>query len=383
MAVLPVTPPALPAAAPAAVASVSAPAAPDDQIALDRLLTDLRKLDAPLQTAAFSSLNTGAATSSMPGTPGDGLGRIVPAAPPVPQTATPSLTPPPDVVQTSATDAQSAGTVAFHATAAPAPTSSTRPATPATNSVDVPVAYVRSSPSGGSFGATGTPALRLPDGSHTVAFTNGVAPPAIHSTSAAPVVQPLDASTDTRTADADGTLLQRFVTVRDQEAFDGLVRRHEQLVQNICRRVLSDAHLAEDALQATFLILARKAATLDPARPLAGWLYMVAYHLSLRLRAVAARRRRSDLHAARRRPTEIADLAGAELETHEVHHVLREELQQLPEHYRVPLSLCYFDGATHAQAAEAIGMPRGSMAKRIGEGLALLRERLLERGVTF
>jgi RNA polymerase sigma factor (sigma-70 family) len=402
MAVLPVTPPALPAAPPAVVAREFAAATPDDQIALNRLLADLQQLDAPplappvslLQTAGISGLSLGAGTSSTPSTSADALSRILPAAPPAPsapppaalqtapQAAAPGVTLP-DVVQTSAIDAQSAGTVAFHGTAAPPPTSSTRPAAPMTDSVDVPVPYVSSGPSGGSFGTAGAQMLRPPDGSYAVALTNAVPPPATHSTSAAPVVQPFDAPADPRPADLDGMLLQRFVSARDQGAFDGLVRRHEQLVQNICRRVLSDAHLAEDALQATFLILARKAATLDPARPLAGWLYMVAYHLSLRLRAVAARRRRSDLHAARRRPTEIADLASAELETREVHHVLREELQQLPDQYRVPLSLCYFDGQTHAEAAETIGMPRGSMAKRIGEGLALLRERLLERGITF
>jgi RNA polymerase sigma factor (sigma-70 family) len=201
---------------------------------------------------------------------------------------------------------------------------------------------------------------------------------------AAPATIEASSSVQTAPGDlADSTLVQRFVVDRDQGAFDALVRRHGQFVLNICRRVLGDAHSAEDAMQATFLILARKAAALDLQRPLASWLYMVAYHVALRLRAVLARQRRTDLHAARGRPAQLADEAVAELEVREIHQVLREELQHLPDQYRRPLALCYLDGQTHAEAARTIGMPRGSVAKRIGEALALLRERLLDRGITL
>jgi RNA polymerase sigma factor (sigma-70 family) len=151
-------------------------------------------------------------------------------------------------------------------------------------------------------------------------------------------------------------------------------------VLDICQGVLGDSHIAQDAFQATFLVLARKASMVDGDNPLAAWLYKVAYHVALRLRAVAARQRRREKDAASDRPTQDPSDCPAEIEKQELCLALNEELQRLPEKYRRPLILCYFEGRTHEEAAQAIGMPRGSMAKRIGEGLERLRERLLERG---
>jgi RNA polymerase sigma factor (sigma-70 family) len=178
----------------------------------------------------------------------------------------------------------------------------------------------------------------------------------------------------------DGTLLQRFVTDGEQAAFTTLVQRYERFVLGICRRVLSDAHAAQDAFQATFLVLAQKASILDRHSPLAGWLYKVAYHMALRLRAVATRRRRREKDAAAGGASEGPCESPAEIEKQELRQALAEELRRLPEKYRAPLVLVYFDGLTHEEAARAIGVPRGSMAKRIGEGLAHLRERLCKRG---
>lgn len=178
----------------------------------------------------------------------------------------------------------------------------------------------------------------------------------------------------------DGSLLQRFVVDREQEAFTVLVQRYERFVLRICQRVLGDSHAAQDALQLTFLVLMRKASVLDRDSPLAGWLYKVAYHLALRLRAVAARQRRSE-QSARGRSSQTASECLAEIEQEELRQALREEVQRLPDKYRLPLTLCYFDGWTHAEAARAIGLPRGSVAKRVGESLERLRERLLERGL--
>jgi RNA polymerase sigma factor (sigma-70 family) len=175
----------------------------------------------------------------------------------------------------------------------------------------------------------------------------------------------------------DGSLLQRFVADREQAAFAALVQRHGGFVLGVCHRVLGDFHAAQDAVQATFLVLARKAGMLDRNGPLGGWLYKVAYHLALRSRAVAARQRLTERTAD---PGEPIDLPAPDLDEEEVRQALREELQHLPEKYRAPLMLCYFDGRTHADAAREIGLPRGSMAKRIGEGLEHLRERLLVRG---
>jgi RNA polymerase sigma-70 factor (ECF subfamily) len=178
----------------------------------------------------------------------------------------------------------------------------------------------------------------------------------------------------------DGSLLQRYVAGREEEAFTALVQRYERGVLSICQRVLGDAHAAQDAVQLTFLVLARKASMLDRQRPLAGWLFKVAYHLALRLRAVAVRQRRREKGAANGRSSEAASECSAGLEQQELFQAIREELQGLPDKYRVPLVRCYFDGQTHDEAARAIGLPRGSMAKRIGQGLEQLRERLLHRG---
>jgi RNA polymerase sigma factor (sigma-70 family) len=181
----------------------------------------------------------------------------------------------------------------------------------------------------------------------------------------------------------DGSLLQRFAAHQEQAAFATLVRRYERLVLGVCQRVLGDWHAAQDAFQATFLVLARKAPVIDRKIPLGGWLYKVAYHLALRLRAVAARRRRREQGAANGRPTQATGEGPADLERRELVQALAEELQRLPEKYRVPLVLCYVDGLTHAEAARRIGLPRGSMAKRIGESLERLRDRLLQRGLVL
>jgi RNA polymerase sigma factor (sigma-70 family) len=180
---------------------------------------------------------------------------------------------------------------------------------------------------------------------------------------------------------SDGALLGRFVADRDQSAFAALVQRHGSLVLGVCRQVLGDWGAAQDAFQNTFLILARKAGLLDRNSPLGGWLYKVAYRLALRSRATAARQRQTDQEAGTEWAARGAgDDPAGDVEQQELRQVLREELQRLPEEYRTPLLLCYFDGRTHADAAREIGLPRGSMAKRLGEGLEFLRERLLVRG---
>jgi RNA polymerase sigma factor (sigma-70 family) len=160
------------------------------------------------------------------------------------------------------------------------------------------------------------------------------------------------------------------------------VQRHSSLVLGVCQRVLGDFHAAQDASQATFVVLARKAGMLDRTSPLGGWLYRVAYHLALRSRATAAKQRLGEREAAFEETGSPAPVDNTlDLEQQELHQVLREELQGLPEKYRAPLALVYIDGRSHADAAQAIGLPRGSMAKRVGEGLDRLRERLVDRGL--
>lgn len=180
---------------------------------------------------------------------------------------------------------------------------------------------------------------------------------------------------------SDGALLQRFVANKEEAAFTALVSRYAPVVLGVCQRVLGDFHAAQDASQATFIILARKAGMLDRTSPLGGWLYKVAYHLALRSRGVAARQRLGERAAADETPAAAHDVA--DVEQQEVNQILREELQGLPEKYRAPLALVYIDGRSHADAAQAIGLPRGSMAKRVGEGLDRLRERLVHRGISL
>jgi RNA polymerase sigma factor (sigma-70 family) len=174
----------------------------------------------------------------------------------------------------------------------------------------------------------------------------------------------------------DGQLLERFLADRDETAVEILVRRYGPLVFGVCRRVLHDRHAAEDAFQATFLVLMRKAPALDRAKPLGSWLYTVAYRLALRARANEARRRESEAQAAQSRPEALNDAVS----TNDLVIVLEEELHRLPEKFRVPLVLCYLEGKTNEQAARVLGCPRGSMSAQLAQARDRLREHLARRG---
>jgi RNA polymerase sigma factor (sigma-70 family) len=174
----------------------------------------------------------------------------------------------------------------------------------------------------------------------------------------------------------DGQLLARFVEHRDESAFELLVRRYGRLVFGVCRRVLADPHAAEDAFQATFLVLVHKARSLDRRRPVGDWLYTVAFRLARRARANAARRRDREADAARHRPD------AAEPPTpDDTLRVLHEELNRLPDQHRVPLELSYLEGRTYEQVARAIGYPVGSVGWRLARAKEALRDRLASRGV--
>jgi RNA polymerase sigma factor (sigma-70 family) len=171
----------------------------------------------------------------------------------------------------------------------------------------------------------------------------------------------------------DGQLLERFLATRDEAAVEVLVRRYGPLVLGVCRRVLHNAHSAEDAFQATFLVLVRKAPSLDRSKPLGGWLYTVAYRLALTARATEQRRQRCEAQAARR-PEERSDSPS------DLVVALEEELQRLSPRHRVPLVLCYLEGKTNDQAAQILGCPRGSMAARLDQARERLRDGLARRG---
>jgi len=176
----------------------------------------------------------------------------------------------------------------------------------------------------------------------------------------------------------DGALLDRFCAERDGQAFAELVQRHGPMVLAVCRRVLHNAHEAEDACQATFLVLARNAAALDRQRSLGNWLYTVAHNLALNIRNSAARRRAREREAANM----AAQVAAPEPVTDELRDTLDAELSRLPAKYRAPLVLCYLQGKSAATAAQELGWPVGSMAKRLARGKELLRDRLSRRGVS-
>jgi RNA polymerase sigma factor (sigma-70 family) len=174
----------------------------------------------------------------------------------------------------------------------------------------------------------------------------------------------------------DGQLLGRFVSRRDEAAFELLVRRHGPLVWGTCRRILAGSHDAEDAFQATFLVLIKKAASLDRTRPLSAWLHRVACRVALRARETAARRRERECAAGR--PEACADDAA---ETRDLRRALDEELAALPDGYRVPLVLCYLEGLTHEEAARLLGWPLGTVKTRVLRGRERLRGRLARRGL--
>lgn len=181
---------------------------------------------------------------------------------------------------------------------------------------------------------------------------------------------------------SDGELLERFVRTRDEAAFELLVWRHGTMVLNLCRRLLGQPHDADDAFQATFLALVRKARAISKREALASWLHKVAYRVALRARERAVKRnlRECDGVHLLPAPSSVAQLGG---EWGDLKPVLDEEVGRLPAHYRVPVILCYLEGKTNAEAAELLGCPRGTIAVRLSRARDLLRSRLTRRGVTL
>jgi RNA polymerase sigma factor (sigma-70 family) len=178
---------------------------------------------------------------------------------------------------------------------------------------------------------------------------------------------------------SDAQLLQRFVTHRDPAAFETLVQRHGPMVLGVCRQLLRDPQDAEDAFQATFLVLARKAGAIAQRELVGNWLYGVAYRVAVRARARASRRQARERQGADMTATEAADDAGER----ELRPVLHEEVNRLPAKYRLPVVLCYLEGKTNAEAARELGWPTGTVSGRLARARDLLRRRLVRRGLTL
>jgi len=177
---------------------------------------------------------------------------------------------------------------------------------------------------------------------------------------------------------SDPDLLARFLAGRDEAAFAALVRRHGGLVLAACRRVLNDSADIEDAFQATFVVLLRKAETIRHQQSLAGWLYRVASRAASQVRESRDCRRRHETRAA---ATEAAAATVPDLSWRETSAILHAELDRLPLRLRLPLILCYFDGKTRDEAAKQLGWSLGVLRGRLDRGRAMLRKRLGRRRV--
>jgi RNA polymerase sigma factor (sigma-70 family) len=182
--------------------------------------------------------------------------------------------------------------------------------------------------------------------------------------------------------DADATdsqLLERFALGRDEAAFTALVGRHGPMVLGVCRRLLPNVHDAEDAFQATFLVLARKAGSIRQPEALGNWLYGVAYRTALEARAKAAKRRARERQLAEE-PT--VDL-GSSIDWSDLRPVLDGEINRLPDKYRSPFVLCYLEGRTNEEAARLLRCPKGTILSRLAWARQRLRDRLARRGVAL
>jgi RNA polymerase sigma factor (sigma-70 family) len=195
------------------------------------------------------------------------------------------------------------------------------------------------------------------------------------------ILRQLHNLTTLRLADSetDRDLLRRFAGEHDRQAFETLVRRHGPLVLGICRRVLHHEQDAEDAFQATFLVLARKAESIRDTGAVVSWLYGVAQRTALAAKRAANRRQVHEAYAqAKTSPDPSWEVAWREVQT-----VLDDEIGRLPDRLRGPFLLCHLEGQTRAEAARELGLPEGTVWSRLVHARKLLRGRLARRGITL
>lgn len=177
----------------------------------------------------------------------------------------------------------------------------------------------------------------------------------------------------------DEQLLKNYLHRRDEAALAVLVCRHAPMVWGVCRRVLSNLHDAEDAFQATFLVLVRRAASIAVPGLLANWLYGVAHQTALKARTTTAKRRTRE-----KQVTEMPEQAVTEqLRNSDLQPLLDQELRGLPDKYRVAIVLCDLEGNTRKEAAGQLGVPEGTLAARLTRGREMLGKRLARRGVVL
>ena len=171
----------------------------------------------------------------------------------------------------------------------------------------------------------------------------------------------------------DRELLQAFAAARDEAAFAAVMQRHGPLVWGVCRRLLRDEHAAEDAFQATFFVLARRAGSVAWRDDAGGWLYAVALRVAGKLRA-----------RQRKQPQIVSEIEAPApapaAPDHETAALVAEEVGRLPEKYRLPMILCGLQGKSYGEAARLLGWPEGTVSGRLARGREMLRQRLQRRG---
>ncbi len=177
---------------------------------------------------------------------------------------------------------------------------------------------------------------------------------------------------------ADGELLELYAARRDEAAFEALVRRHGPMVLRVCRRVLRNEADAEDAFQATFLVLVRKAASIRCPNTVSNWLYGVAYNTALKAKAMNHKRQAKERESATVPKGETRGEVWREVQA-----LLDAELSGLPDKYRIPIVLCDLEGKTIKEAARHLGWPQGTLATRLTRGRARLAKRLTRHGITL
>ena len=176
---------------------------------------------------------------------------------------------------------------------------------------------------------------------------------------------------------SDAVLLDQFATQHDDDAFEALVRRHGPMVLGVCRRVVGHDADAEDAFQATFLVLARKAGTLIRRDLLGNWLYGVAYRSALEARSRMLRQRSHELPVKDYPQLE----QEAQAERNELSELLDRELSRLTDKYRVPVVLCELEGRSRKEVAQLLNIPEGTLSSRLAAARRILSERLSKRGL--
>jgi RNA polymerase sigma factor (sigma-70 family) len=195
-----------------------------------------------------------------------------------------------------------------------------------------------------------------------------------------PILQYIHAlATNATAAEAtDRELLKRFVVMRDEPAFAAILKRHGALVLAVCRGILHNSHDVEDAFQATFFVLARRANAVRWRKSVAGWLYETARRIAMKMRDPSRR------IAPSREPEPVAASDPlAELERRELRDLIGQELHRLPETARLPILLCDAQGLSRSEAARQLGWKEGTVAGRLARARVLMQKRLLQRGITL